>query len=75
MSSLSYRGLSINPPALREEPHFNCVDERKYAIGGENHVKKIVLLFALEGWLPENSFLYFEGGCLDEELEEFMRQY
>jgi hypothetical protein len=34
-----------------------------------------VLFAALEGWLPENSFLYFEDGCLDEELKEFMRQY
>lgn len=33
------------------------------------------LFVALDGWLPEGSILYFEGGCLDEELKEFMRQH
>jgi hypothetical protein len=30
------------------------------------------ILTALDGWLPDNSILYFEGGSPDKEINQFM---
>lgn len=47
-------------------------DQQYWEVGGPNSFS--VLLAALDGWLPEGSVLYFEGGCPDEEIESFLRQ-
>ncbi len=57
----------------KEEMEGIRLDGARWEIDGPETFA--VLLTALQGWLPDDSVLYFEGGEPDKQLSEFLAAY
>ena len=66
-SLLSRAAGKLEPRGLRLDPSSPCRQ-----IEGPRTFEQ--LFRALDGWLPEGSVLYFEGGSPDAEIESFMAE-